>query len=134
MRNVFLILVASGFLLLSCEKTNDTIIIGKDFDHELLGDWRMSYLTKDVQNNITSWTDSIKFDENNAGNRKIYRFSELEEDIPFLYYTEKDSLFLQIDQNIETWIYTIRSDSLIMTKSLSLYSSYFEGRFYKKIF
>jgi hypothetical protein len=83
-----------GFCLLSCEKANDNdsdgSIIGRYFDQELIGTWTMNYSTRDINNGITSWTDSIRFEENNFGTQQTYRFSELEQDLSFLYYTDRD--------------------------------------------
>ena len=132
MRIIVTALLVSVITFQACEKTNDSNIIGKYFDQELLGKWMWYYSTTDMHNSITCWTDSIRFSENNSGCRKIYRFSELEEDIPFKFYTQKDSLFIIMEQNTEKWIYSIRNDSLIMTKSFSSYSSYIEFRVYQK--
>lgn len=136
MRKIILTIISAGLLLFACEKTNDNLedsnIIGKYSDQELLGVWIMNYSTRDMNNGITIWTDSIEFDDNNAGNRMIFQFSNLEEEIPFQYYTDKDSLFLYIDKTKEKWIYAIRNDSLIMKTSLPLNSSYYGERFYKK--
>ena len=135
MRKIILTLITAGLLLFACKKTNDNLedsIIGKYSDQELRGIWTMSYSTRDMNNGITIWTDSIEFADNNRGNRMIYQFSNLEDDIPFHYYTEEDSLFLYMKQIKEKWIYTIRNDSLIMKTSNPPYSSYYEERFYKK--
>ncbi len=132
MRIIVTALLVSVITFQACEKTNDSNIIGKYFDQELLGKWVSYYSTTDMHNSITCWMDSIRFSENNSGCRKIYRFSELEEDIPFKFYTQKDSLFINVEQNSEKWIYSIRNDSLIMTKLFSSYSSYIEFRVYQK--
>lgn len=137
MRKIILTLITAGLMLIACKKTNDNFegssIIGKYSDKELLGVWIMNYSSRDINNGITSWTDSIKFDDSNAGNRMIYQFSNLEEDIPFLYYTEKDNLFFYIGQIKEKWVYTIRNDSLFLTIPFPAYSSLNVTRFYKKI-
>lgn len=131
-----LLLVQMGFCLLSCDKANDnesdSPVTGRFIDQELIGTWTMNYSSRDLNNGIISWIDSIRFEENNFGTQKTYRYSSLEQDFSFLYYTANDSLFLIQDKKEDIWIYTIKNDSLSMTSLQPHYSSYYAFKVYRK--
>lgn len=134
MKTALLILIGFGLLMGSCKKINDNPddfdIAGKYFDQKILGKWTRNYSTKDINNGITSWTDMLIFKNDNLGNQKIYQFSELTENIPFQFYSEKDTLVFRIEKDLRKWCYSIKNDSLILTLPLPLYSSYAEVRTY----
>lgn len=135
MKRVLLTLMVAAFLLLSCTKDDnpsDLNFVGKPLNKELPGTWVRTFSTKDMHNSITIWTDSINFGETNSGYRRIYQFSELNAYAPFQYYTEKDTLFMLMEQEIEKWLFSIRNDSLTMSTSLPLYSSYYDTMTYSK--
>jgi hypothetical protein len=136
MKTTLLILLGFGLLMASCEKTNDNpddfSITGKSFDQKILGKWTRNYSTRDANNGITLWTDTLIFENDNLGNQKLYQFSELTEKIPFQFYSEKDTLVLRIEKDLRKWCYSIKNDSLILTAPLPLYSSYVVVRTYLK--
>lgn len=136
MKTALLLLLGIGLLMGSCKKTNDNLddfdITGKYFDQKMLGEWVRHYSTRDLNNGITFWTEMLMFENDNLGNQKIYQFSELKENTPFQFYSEKDTLVLQIGKDLRKWCYLIRNDSLILAMPVPLYSSYNEVRTYLK--
>lgn len=127
MKTALIILIGIGLLMGSCNETNDNPddfnITGKYFDQKILGRWTRNYSTRDINNGITLWADTLIFEKDNLGNQKIYQFSELTEEIPFQFYSEKDTLVLRIEKNLRKWCYSIKNDSLILTMPVPLYSS-----------
>ncbi|TCO09144.1 hypothetical protein [Natronoflexus pectinivorans] len=126
-----MLLIGIGIILLSsCDKQDDSdledIIIGREFDPQLLGTWTMNFSTRDDFNGIGSWLDSLHFAENNIGNQKIYQFSELEREVPFLYYTDFDTLFIFRNKKLEKWVYDFKDDNLSIISIHSIYISYSE--------
>ncbi len=132
-----LLLTGMGLCFFSCEKMKDSDydsqVTGRYFDQELKGAWTRYYSARDINNGITRWTDSIRFAENNRGTQQIYRFSVLEQEISFLYYTDEDSLFLIRKKNTEKWIYTVKNDSLFLMTPQPGYSSYCMFLNYRKV-
>jgi len=134
MKAFLLILILGALLLLSCkhEDSVDIKFTGKPIDEELPGLWVRNYSSRDMNNGITVWTDSIYFSETNSGYQRTYQFTGLKENNQFEYYSEKDTLSILIHQKVEKWVYSIRNDSLFMSSSLPLYSIYYAIRIYKK--
>ncbi|WP_157666546.1 hypothetical protein [Alkalitalea saponilacus] len=131
-----MLLIGISIALFSCEKQDDSelddIIIGRDFDPELLGTWAMNSTSRDYDNANIFWIDSIHFGENNIGKQRIYQFSELEREVPFQYYTDNDNLFIFRNNNLENWIYEIKNDSLTIVSIYSIYISYSDVLTYLK--
>lgn len=136
MKNALLILLCIGLLVASCKKTNDSPndfnITGKSFDQKILGKWTRNYSTRDANNGITLWTDTLTFENDNLGSQKIYQFTELTEKIPFQFYSENDTLVLRVEKDLRKWCYSIKNDSLILIAPLPSYSSYAVVRTYLK--
>ena len=99
MKTALLVLIGIGLLMGSCKKTNDNPddfdITGKYFDQKILGKWARNYSTRDINNGITFWADTLIFENDNLGIQKVYQFSKLAEKIPFQFYSEKDTLVLR---------------------------------------
>jgi len=135
-KTALLILIGIGLLMGSCKKTIDNTddfdITGKYFDQKILGKWARNYSTRDINNGITFWADTLIFENDNLGHQKVYQFSELTENIPFQFYSEKDTLVFRIETDLRKWCYSIKNDSLILTLPLPLYSSYAEIRTYRR--
>lgn len=135
MKRLILIFTIIGLLVLSCKKTdhiNDNLTNG----NLIAGKWIRSYSSVELvymMYSITSWTDVITFEESHFGDLKIYRFLDLDTIIPFQYYTDNDTLLLQMDQNREKWTYSIRNDSLIMLPVPSTNRGYNNYRIYTRI-
>ena len=136
MKTMLLVLLGFGLLMVSCEKRNDDpddfSITGKSFDQRILGKWMRSYSTRDANNGITLWTDSLIFENDNLGNQKIYQFSELTVKTPFQFYSEKNTLVIRVEKDLTKWSYSIRNDSLFLTTYLPLNSSRVVVRAYLK--
>jgi hypothetical protein len=136
MKNALLILLCFLSLVTACKKTNDNpddfSLTGKFFDQKILGEWTRNYSTRDANNGITIWAETLIFENGNLGIQKVYQFSELTEKIPFQFYSEKDTLVLRIEKDLRKWCYLIKNDSLILTAPLPSYSSYAVVRTYLK--
>ena len=104
--------------LCSCEKSesDDRELFPKimPIDSELIGEWHRSYNRVSDHTWITVYTDSIKFNSNNLGYYRIFKFRDLDSYYTFQYYTEDNTIFLKIDERNEIWTYEIRSDSLFI--------------------
>ena len=87
-------------------------------DRELLGEWHRSYNRVSDLTWITVYTDSIKFNSNNLGNHRIFKFRDLDSYYTFQYYTEDNTIFLKFDERNEIWTYTIRNDSLFVSGTI----------------
>lgn len=126
-----------SLLLSGCKK--DEVLNtfeGKSIDNNILGIWTRNYSSRDINNSITDWKDTLVFENNNIGKNKIYQFSELFQNLTFQYYTEENTLFLffeeTTDQNVIKWMYSIRNDSLLLSSIQPPYSSYMDLRIYTK--
>ena len=128
MKNVLLILLCIVSLVTACKKTNDNLddfsLVGKSVDQKMLGKWTRNYSTRDANNGITLWTDTLTFENDNLGSQKIYQFTELTEKIPFQFYSENDTLVLRVEKDLRKWCYSIKNDSLILIAPLPSHSSY----------
>jgi hypothetical protein len=111
---VLVILIAA--IILSCEKSGDNYS-NKPIDNNLIGDWKKTYFTRDWDNMITIFTDTLSFNNDNSGSWYMYRFSETESKSSFNYFTQNNLIHLKFkksgDQNI--WTYEVRNDSLILS-------------------
>jgi hypothetical protein len=114
--SVFVIMLTA--LILSCEKSQDDYS-NKSIDTNLIGVWKNTYSTRDLNNGITIFTDTLSFKSDNSGYWHMYRFSETESKNSFNYYIEGNMLHLKFnksgDRNI--WNYEVRNDSLIISGS-----------------
>lgn len=104
-------------ILYSCEKTYEKIpesYLGKNLDNHLIGYWYKTYSTRDAQNAITIFTDTIQFRLNNSGSQTIYKFTEFENSFSFEYYTENNFVFIRPEGNEDAIPrnYHIRNDTL----------------------
>jgi hypothetical protein len=112
--SVLVILITT--IILSCEKSEDNYS-NKPIDNNLIGVWKKTYFTRDWDNMITIFTDTLSFNNNNSGSWYMYRFSEAESKSSFNYFTENNLIHLKFkkygDQNI--WTYEVRNDSLILS-------------------
>ena len=108
-----------GILLISFACTNEDQIgsySGKSVDDLIIGKWNTSYSSRDLNNGITVFYDTITFNSSNKGYHKIYEFNNIRFSNPFQFFTEGNSLHLKYDQ-IEgeiLWTYSILNDSLIL--------------------
>jgi hypothetical protein len=103
-------------LILSCEKSENDYS-NKTIDTNLIGVWKNTYSTRDLNNGITIFTDTILFNPDNSGSWYMYRFSEPESKSSFNFFTENNLIHLKFkesgDQNL--LIYEVRNDSLILS-------------------
>ena len=108
-----------GIILISFACTNEDQIgsfSGKSVDDLIIGKWNTSYSSRDLNNGIAVFFDTITFNSNNQGYHKIYEFNSLHFSHPFQFYTEGSSLHLKYDQIEDEvlWTYSILNDSLIL--------------------
>jgi hypothetical protein len=116
------ILVIAIFVLIycffSCDKSESKEIIdyfNMPVDENLIGDWHKSYSVVGDQNSISVWTDSIQFNSNNSGSRRIHKLGPVPDSyFTFEFYTEDNTIFLKYDVGNEKWTYVIRNDSLFI--------------------
>ncbi len=116
------ILIMVTFILLfcffSCEKseTEESVSYSNmPVDNRLIGAWYKSYSVVGDHNSISVWTDSIQFNSNNTGSRRIIRLGpEPEINYTFEFYTEDRTIYLIYDEGNEKWTYAIRNDSLFI--------------------
>jgi hypothetical protein len=104
--------------LCSCEKSEsddrelfpDTLPI----DRELLGEWHRSYNMVRDYTWITVYTDSIKFNSDNLGIFRSFKFRDLWFCDTFQFYTKDDTIFFKYEERKDQWTYVIRNDSLLL--------------------
>jgi hypothetical protein len=116
-QKIFIVLIIMiTALILSCEKSQK-VYSNKTFDNNLIGVWKNTYSTRDLNNGITIFTDTLSFNSDNSGSWYMYRFSEPESKSSFNYFTENNLIHLKFkesgDQNLLT--YEVRNDSLILS-------------------
>ena len=89
---------------------------GKSVDDLIIGKWNTSYSSRDLNNGITVFFDTITFNSSNQGYHIIYEFNNLRFSNPFQFYTEGSSLHLKYNQIEDEvlWTYSILNDSLIL--------------------
>jgi hypothetical protein len=118
MRKKLLLQTLIGIILISVacsEKEQLITYFGKSIDGSIIGNWNTSYSSRDLNNGITVFYDTIIFKSDNQGVHTIYKFSDLYFAQTFQFYTKDDSLLIIYDQTKEEVlkIYSIRNDSLI---------------------
>jgi hypothetical protein len=119
MKNRFSIGSLIGVILISFACTNEDqngYFSGNSVDDMIIGKWNTSYSSRDLNNGITVFFDTITFNSNNHGYHKIHEFNSLHFSHSFQFYTEGSTLHLKYDQ-VEgevLWTYSIRNDSLIL--------------------
>ncbi|MGQ1785031.1 MULTISPECIES: hypothetical protein [unclassified Saccharicrinis] len=102
-------------------------------DEQIVGTWVQGGMSKDLDNAITVWTDSIRFNSDNTGSQSVYQFKDLYSHLSFNYYTERDSLFIFVKgKRHASWHYEIRNDSLMLSFQQSPASSYYGLKIYKR--
>lgn len=89
---------------------------GKSIDGSIIGNWNTSYTSRDLNNGITVFYDTIIFKSNNQGVHTVYNFNTLDFTKTFQFYTKDDSLHIRYDQTQDDLlrIYSVRNDSLIL--------------------
>ena len=106
--------------LCSCEKAEsderelfpDTLPI----DCELLGEWHRSFNMVSDYTWITVYTDSIKFNSDNMGLYRSFRFRDLWFCDTFQFYIEDHNIYFK--SNVwrnGTWTYAVHNDSLYIS-------------------
>ena len=110
-------------ILISFACTNEDqigIFSGKSADDLIIGKWNTSYTSRDLNNGITVFSDTITFNSSNHGYHKIYEFNSLHFSHSFQFYTEGSSLHLKYDQIEDEvlWTYSILNDTLILKGSM----------------
>ena len=119
MKKTIVIQSLLGIFLISFACTNkdqlDTYS-GRSVDDLIIGEWNKSYSSRDLNNGITVFYDTITFESNNQGYHKIYKFNALDFSHSFQFYTEDKFLRIKYDQfeDEDHWSYSIRNDSLIL--------------------
>jgi len=105
------------FLTSCAEEIPDPIdrFAGKDYDQELIGTWKRTSMIRDSNNSITLVTDKIRFREGNTGYWDRLHFDKLKGQQNFTFYTEQDSLYIQLPNHLHKWRYMIKEDTLIVT-------------------
>ncbi len=119
MKNNFAISSFIGIILIlfSCtDKDHLDLYSSKSVDDLIIGKWNTSYISRDLNNGITAFYDTMTFSSNNHGYHKIYEFNTLYFSHSFQFYTEDSSLRIKYDQIEDEvlWTYTIQNDSLIL--------------------
>jgi hypothetical protein len=119
MKNKFVIhsLIGLFLILLACTDKDQTgTYFGKNIDDSIISTWNTSYISRDLNNGITVYNDTLTFKSNNHGDHKVYEFNTLDFSHFFQFYTEDNSLTIKYDQIEDEvhWSYTIRNDSLIL--------------------
>jgi len=91
--------------------------LGKNMDVKLIGAWRKKYSTRDSNNSITIFIDTIQFGMNNSGSQTIYKFTELDNSFSFKYYTEDNLVFIRPEgmEDANPSNYYIQNDSLFIS-------------------
>lgn len=110
-------LVAMIFLTSCAEEISDPMnsFLGKDYDQELIGTWKRTSMIRDINNSITLVTDKIRYREGNTGYWDRLHFDKLKDQQNFTFYTEQDSLYIQLPNHLHKWRYMIKEDTLIVT-------------------
>ena len=104
-------------ILFACSEKDQLITyFGKNIDGSIIGNWNTSYTSRDLNNGITVFYDTIIFKSNNQGVHTVYNFNTLDFTKTFQFYTKDDSLHIRYDQtqNEVLRIYSVRNDSLIL--------------------
>jgi hypothetical protein len=117
-RKKLLLQILIGIILISiaCSEKDQMITYsGKSIDGSIIGNWNTSYSSRDLNNGITVFYDTIIFKADNQGVHAIYKFSDLYFAQTFQFYTKDDSLHIYYDLTKDEVlkIYSIRNDSLI---------------------
>lgn len=102
-------------VLSSCEKSIDSFL-GKNADENLIGTWTRTYSTRDINNSISFFTDTIEFRSDNNGHQRIFVFDEPWNSFSFQYYTQDSVIYMRPSGTMDSppRIYSIDNDSLTL--------------------
>ena len=118
MNNSHSLILSLILLMISCVSDKvepENILVGKEYDQQLLGKWERESLIRDLYNSITVVYDTIIFQKGNEGIWDTYFFDELQESQHFLFYSNQDTLFIQfVNSSMSEYHFDIKEDTLFL--------------------
>ena len=109
---IFMLLLS---VLSSCDKPTDDFT-GNHIDENIIGTWSRTFSTRDANNSITLFADTIEFRSDNTGNQRIFAFDQPWHSYSFQFYTQDSILYIMDtgSKNSPPRSFSIQNDSLTL--------------------
>jgi hypothetical protein len=132
------LIISVALLIISCDVDKvepENIFVGQEHDQQLLGRWERESLKRDLHNSLTIVYDTIIFKKENMGIWDTYFFDELQESRHFLFYSDRDTLFIQFGNNsILEYHFSIKEDTLFLQSPIPDSLQYLDPKFFTSEF